>query len=92
MSLVSSKERCILMNFKRKIILVIFIAVTFFSMISYGANKNQFSHDYTRAITLRKSKDIKGIQDLLKEIQSKWPQKDKRKYGALMVHTMNAWA
>lgn len=80
------------MNLKRKIMLSVLLAIAFFSTISYGANDDQFSHDYTRANTLRKSKDIKGIQDLVKEIQREWSQKDKRKYGDLMVKTLNSWA
>ena len=52
----------------------------------------EFSRDFTRAITLRNSKDIKGLESLINEIQSKWFRKDKKMYGALMVNTLRSWA
>jgi len=52
----------------------------------------EFSRDFTRAITLRNSKDIKGLESLVNEIQSKWFRKDKKRYGALMVNTLRSWA
>ena len=52
----------------------------------------EFSRDFNRAITLRNSKDIKGLESLVKEIQSKWFRKDKKMYGVLMVNTLNSWA
>jgi len=51
----------------------------------------EFSRDHTRATTLRKSKDLNGLASLVKEIQSKWSQKDKQMYGALMVHSLRSW-
>jgi len=80
------------MNLINKIILVVFSAMAFLSTISWGANNEEFSRDFTQAHTLRNSKDIKGLESMVKEIQSKWSQKDKQKYGALMVNTLNSWA
>jgi len=80
------------MNLINKIILVVFSAMAFLSTISYGANNNEFSRDFTQAHTLRNSKDIKGLESMVKEIQRKWSQQDKQKYGALMVNTLNSWA
>ncbi|MCH7559164.1 MAG: hypothetical protein IIB56_17165 [Planctomycetes bacterium] len=80
------------MNLVNKIILVVFSVMAFLSTISWEANNEEFSRDFKRAITLRNSKDIKGLESLVKEIQSKWSHKNKRMYGALMVNTLNSWA
>jgi hypothetical protein len=51
----------------------------------------EFSNDYMRATSLRESGDCSAIAGLVKEIQGKWPQKDNRMYGALIVHALRAW-
>ena len=51
----------------------------------------EFSRDHTRATALRNSKDINGLERLVKEIQNEWSQRDRQMYGALMAHTLGAW-
>lgn len=74
-----------------KAILTVFSVTILFSTISWGANNEEFSRDFARAHALRNSKDIKGLESMVKEIQKEWSQKDKRKYGDLMVNTLNSW-
>lgn len=79
------------MNFRKN--LSVTLATTIFLInVSCAAGNSEFSRDFKRAITLRNSKDIKGFESLVKEIQSKWSDKNKRIYGALMVNTLNSWA
>jgi len=80
------------MNPISKITLVLFSAMILFSTLSWGTNNEEFSRDFARAHALRNSKDIKGLESMVKEIQKTWSQKDRRKYGYLMVNTLNSWA
>lgn len=79
------------MNFRKN--LSVTLATTIFLInVSCAAGNSEFSRDFNRAITLRNSKDIKGLESLIKEIQSKWFRKDKKRYGALMVNALHSWA
>jgi len=51
----------------------------------------EFSRDHTRATILEQSKNLNALENLVEEIQNKWPKKDKRMYGALMVNALHSW-
>ena len=79
------------MNSKRKITLVVFLVMALSPMIFCWANNNEFSRDYLRISELREAKNITSFENLAKEIQNKWSQRDKQAYGSLMVHMLRSW-
>ena len=66
------------MNSKRKITLVVFLVMALSPVIFCWANNNEFSREYLRITELREAKNITGLENLAKEIQNKWSQRDKQ--------------
>ena len=74
----------------RLLVALLLLTTALLSVTSFAMDTNQMDHDYMRITQLRESKDIVGLENVIRNNSGKWSQMDRKAYGRLMAHALKS--